>query len=1373
MEGVRLFHILKKTLGIILILAGQVLPGQESVAFRHINQRDGLSQNSVFAIAQDGSGFMWFGTRDGLNRYDGYRIIVYRHSENDPHSIISDDIRALYYDAYSQSLWACTAEGLSQYREATDDFLNYPAADGVAGALSGTAVRCVFRDSRHRLWVGTDGGLNRYVPEEDAFFSLPRKGKNAGGLSSYDVKALFEGQRNQLWVGTEDGLHLLVEEGQGTYSFEQVLNGAGGSLELPGQHIKAIVEDEGGNLWIGMHNSGVSYWDRQKGRLFNFQNEAGNLFSLSHNNVRSIALGPDGSLWVGTFVGLNKFLPEQNRFQRFLNEEADSYSLSSSSVRSVFFDKRGSLWVGTYYGGVEFLDKESNRFRNYQRQPRGNCISHNVVSSFLEDEKGNLWIGTEGGGLNYFNRRTNRFSHYMAEKGLVNSISGNNVKTLLKDGDKLWIGTFAQGLDLLDVRTSVFQNFRHDPGAANSLSDNNVYSLLKEEGVLWIATYGGGLNRLDLKSMTFEATRHGPTDSLSLCSNLTRVIFRDSRGHIWIGTEGGLDKVLAREGPELRFGHYLSEIAIYSMYESKDGTLWAGSYSNGLFTLDDNGEVLANYTEADGLPGHTIFGILEDDAGQIWLSTNNGLVKFDRRNQYFTDYNYSDGLRNLEYNFNAYNKTSKGEFLFGGTNGFTLFRPGEIKINTFVPPVVFTELESFNRPVKVNDGHGLLSKAINLTRSLTFKYNQANFSLSFAALDYFNPDNNRYAYMLEGLDIDWKYTQGKTEANYTIQRPGDYTFRLKGANSDGIWNSKERQLHIVVLPPPWRSWWAYLIYSLFIALAIFSVLRFIRLRHRLQLEQIEKEKQEELHQSKLRFFTNIAHEFRTPLTLILGPLEELTQKQEASGPVHRQLLSIQNNAQRLLNLVNQLLTFRKLEADHEQMQAAEGNVVRFVNEIFLSFQENARLRKIEYTFSSSRGRIIVWYDRDKLEKVVYNLLSNAFKFTPDGGAITVNITLDEGSAYIQVRDTGKGIPIELQEQVFKRFYEKEAVFRHSFKGTGIGLAVSRQLVEMHHGRITVRSEPGVGAAFEVKIPLGRKHLREEEIIQDFRDSEDITNYEPERASSLLNTYESGYLPLPEVPVSEAPADAPLLLIIEDNPEVQHYIQHIFQGIYRIITANDGKEGLARAIKEAPDLIISDVMMPKMDGITLCSQLKTHVHTSHIPVMLLTARTGLIFKIEGLETGADDYVTKPFSPEELRLRARNILQARQKMREKFSRLLNLEPKAVTITSADEEFLERAIQLVEQQMNNSDFSVGQFAYEMAVSRPLLFIKIKAITNFTPNNFIKNIRLKRAAQLLQQKKIGVAEVAYQVGFKDPRYFSKCFQKQFQKTPTEYMAE
>lgn len=1353
---------------LLFAFAGHALPAQEQLAFRHINKKNGLSQNSVFAIAQDGNGFMWFGTRDGLNKYDGYRIIAYRHSQTDPRSIVSDDIRALYYDEFANSLWACTPDGLSQYQEATDDFLNYTAAAERPVALSGRSVRCVLRDSKKRLWVGTDGGLNLCHSEENEFTAFRHDEAAPESLSSNDIKAIYEGREKQIWIGTEEGLNRLVEEEGKKLHFERVLNQAGTPLLLPDQHIKAILEDGKGNIWIGMHNGGVSCWDRENGKLFHYQNEAGNLHSLSHNNVRSIAIGPDSSLWVGTFVGLNKFLPEQNRFQRFLNEESDFYSLSSSSVRSLFFDKRGSLWVGTYYGGVEFLDKESNRFQNFQRQPQGNCISHNVVSSFLEEEDGNLWIGTEGGGLNYFNRKTGKFSHYTVDKAQPNGISGNNVKTLLKDGDKLWIGTFAQGLDLLDISQGTFRNFRHEPGKSNTLSDNNVYSLLKEGDKLWIATYGGGLNRLNLNTLAFEVFQHDANEAPSLCSNLARLIFKDSQNRIWVGTDNGLDLLMNN-----RFVHFLPGTAIYSMYESREGMLWVGSYSNGLYALDSDGKVQVNYTEADGLPGHTIFGILEDNTGKIWLSTNNSLAKLDRQRQSFTGYNYSDGLRNLEFNFNAYYKTRSGELLFGGTSGFTLFRPEDIQVNTFVPPVVFTELKTFNRPVKVNGADGLLSKEINLTEALTFPYNKANFSLSFAALDYFNPENNRYAYILEGLDADWKYTQGETEVTYTIQRPGDYTFHLKGANSDGIWNNTERLLRIEVLPPPWRTWWAYLIYGFLLAMSVFGIVRFIGLRHRLQLEQVAKEKQEELHQAKLRFFTNIAHEFRTPLTLILGPLEELTRKQEASGPVHRQLLSIQNNAQRLLNLVNQLLTFRKLEGEHEQMQVAEGNIVLFVKEIFLSFQENARLRNMEYSFSSSSGSIMAWYDRDKLEKVFYNLLSNAFKFTPDGGAIAMRITRNEDAICIQTSDTGRGIPAALHEQVFKRFYEKEVAFRHSFKGTGIGLAVSRQLVEMHHGQITVRSEQGSGATFEVKIPLGRKHFSEKEVIQGFRNSEDISFYQMQPVNSALEAPELTALPSQAAtePATSAPEDAPLLLIIEDNPEVQRYIQDIFKNIYRTITANDGEEGLKRAIKELPGLIISDVMMPKMDGITLCSKLKTNLRTSHIPVLLLTARTALIFKLEGLETGADDYVTKPFSPEELRLRARNILQARQRMREKFARILNLEPKEVTLTSADEEFLNRAIQLMEKQMGNPGFTVEQFAHEMAVSRPLLFIKIKAITNYTPNNFIKMIRLKRAAQLLGQKKLGVAEVAYKVGFKDPRYFSKCFQKEFEKTPTEYM--
>ncbi len=1004
---VRLLRNMKLGLSLISLWHISLMWAQNPTAFRHINKQNGLSQNSVFAIAQDGYGFMWFGTRDGLNKYDGYRMIVFRHQADNPQSIISDDIRALYYDKVDSVLWICTPEGLSKYLAQREEFVNYPNPDGPFFPKMG-AMRCVYRDSKNRLWAGSD---------------------------------------------------------------------------------------------------------------------------------------------------------------------------------------------------------------------------------------------------------------------------------------------------------------------------------------------------------------------------LTRVLFKDAAGQIWLGTDAGLEKIQRDATGKLRFTHFLPEIKVFSLKGSGKGTLLVGSYSNGLFELDKEGNLLGHYTESDGLPGHTIFGILEDNSGKIWLSTNNGLARFERTGRSFSTYNYSDGLSNLEFNFNAYAKTRKGEFLFGGTNGFTLFDPEEIKINTFVPPVVFTELKSFNQPVQVNDKKELLTKAINLTQNLTFRYNQANFTLSFAALDYFNPANNRYAYILEGLDKDWKYTQGKTEVSYTIQRPGKYTFRLKGANSDGIWNSQERQLLICVLPPPWLSWWAYMLYGLFAILVYLGVVRFVKLRHRFQLEKVEKEKQKELHQSKLRFFTNIAHEFRTPLTLIIGPLEELTRRQESSGRVQRQLLSIEANAHRLLRLVNQLLNFRKLEAEHEVMQVAEGNFVKFVKEIFLSFQENARLRQIEYTFSTVANEMNLWYDRDKMEKVCFNLLSNAFKFTPDCGKVAVSITQEEGAICLEVNDNGKGISSLMQEQIFKRFFEQETPFEHNFKNSGIGLAVSRQLVEMHHGSIHVQSEEGKGACFQVRIPKGKNHFKKNEIILGFKDSEDISNYTA-HAPTEITPQTPPIQPLEDV-ANTSREDQKRLLIVEDNQEVQNYIKQIFASEYQLISASNGEEGFKKAKESSPDLILSDVMMPRMDGISFCSKIKTSVETSHIPVILLTARTAFIYKLEGLETGADDYITKPFSPEELKLRVRNILQARTRMREKFTKTLKLEPKEVTPTSVDEIFLEKAIQLIENNMDNVDFSVEDFAYEMAVSRALLFTKIKSVTDLTPNNFIKTLRMKRAAQLLKHQKLGVAEVAYQVGFRDSRYFSKTFRKQFGKTPTEYMAE
>ncbi|MEO1449159.1 MAG: response regulator, partial [Bacteroidota bacterium] len=609
---------------------------------------------------------------------------------------------------------------------------------------------------------------------------------------------------------------------------------------------------------------------------------------------------------------------------------------------------------------------------------------------------------------------------------------------------------------------------------------------------------------------------------------------------------------------------------------------------------------------------------------------------------------------------------------------------------------------------------------------------------------------------------EWQQSQGATVVSYTLQRAGTYHFVIHGSNNDGLWNNQARTLEIVVLPPPWRSTWAYALYIVAIGLLIVGGWWFIRLRHRLQLEQIAKDQQEALHQAKLRFYTNVTHEFRTPLTLILGPVEELLQEVRTVGG-QRRLLSVQHHAQRLLHLVNQLLTFRKLETDHTALRAAPGNIVRFLEEVHLSFREHARLRQIGFHFDPAPLQITCWYDRDKLEKVFSNLLANAFKFTPKGGSIHMTVRIEGSTLKARITDSGPGISTGQEEQVFIRYFEENANARQMQEATGLGLALCRQLVELHYGKIRVVPESKQGACFEVSLPLGDAHLSSTERIENFHSSEAIQPYLQKAASEATSASFIGNLS----------DETPSILIVEDNSAVRDYISSIFAGQCKLITADNGQKGLNLARKHSPDLIISDVMMPEMDGLSLCRELKSGVETSHIPIILLTARTGQIFRVEGLETGADAYISKPFSPYELRLRVRNLLQARQRIRERFAQVVQVQPTELALTSADEDFLLRAMETVEKYIDNPDFVAEQFAREMAVSRALLFTKLKAITDQTPNNFVKTIRLKRAAQYLEQSDLGIAEIAYQVGFRDARYFRKCFHKQWNKSPSAYRQE
>lgn len=1339
----------------------------QTVSFQYLSKKEGLSQTSVFAIVQDDAGFMWFGTRDGLNKYDGYQFKIYRN-DTTHNSLVANDIRTLYADTLHHQLWVGTISGLSCYDPSSDKFHNYYHDEKDPSTLADNEIRDIYRDRQGRLWVGTSVGLNLLDEKTDAFQRFYFNKNASPLLGSNDIEVILEDAQGQLIFGTGSGLYYLSGN-ERDYTFKR--------LSLPPSvwpadiHIKSILEDEEGNLWLGALKDGVAYWNRKNNTLTVYRNEQKATNVLSNNKVRAMCLDNNGDLWVGTFDGLNVLKKGTDQFVHYKKAATGNDGLSDNSIRSLFIDQRGSLWVGAYYGGINHFDENYNRFTNFHYAPSGNSLAADVVSSFAEDPAGNLWIGTEGGGLNYYERNTGQFKQYQAGQG--NTLSGNNVKQLLLDNDQLWIGTFQAGLNLLDLKTETFTHYQHDPDVANSLAHDNVYGLNRRGDYLWILTYGGGLDVLDLKQGHFHNFHHDAQDANSLSSDLTRVFLETRDGQLWIGTERGVNKVsIGADGFPTHFEAFLTEEKIYALQEDSKQNVWIGTIGSGVYRLAPKSGKLDHFTVADGLPGNTIFGILEAANGELWISTNNGLSRYNPQQRTFTNYNFSNGLENLEYNFNAYYKTRAGELLFGGIDGFTLFDPEKILANEFIPPLVFTQLKKNNRAVVIGEDGSSLQRSINETKSITFKYNEANFTLSFAALDYFSPENNHYAYKLEGLDREWQYSVGKTEASYTIQREGTYIFRLRGGNSDGVWNPEERTLEIIVLPPPWRSWWAYLIYLALVSGLTFGLIRFVRLRHNLQLEQIAKQQQEELTEMKLRFFTNITHEFRTPLTLILGPLQDLLSREKHPEPVFQQLSLIERNAQRLLNLVNQVLNFRKLVTDHETMKIVHSDFVNFIGELFLPFQETAKLKNITYTFFAETPSILLWFDQDKLEKVFFNLLSNAFKFTPPGGKITLSVTETDEQVEVRVIDNGEGISPELEDQIFKRFYEKSSLTHSNIKSTGIGLAISKQMVELHHGKIFVKPTKDdnegktQGATFVVQLLKGRGHFKDTDMSTDYADPDETADYEPMLATPVA-------LPTPprqEGTPATPPAKAPLLLIVEDNPEVRSYIVQIFAEEYRLVTAENGLEGLAMARQHLPDLVISDVMMPEMDGITFCGKLKTDLEISHIPVILLTARTASLFKIEGLRIGADDYITKPFHPEELALRVRNTIQARQEARDKFARVLNLDPKEISITSADEHFLEAALQTVEQHMSNYDFNVIQFASELAVSRPLLFTKLKALTGQTPNNFVKTIRLKRAAQLLKTQKLNVSEVAYQVGFKDPKYFRKCFREQFDEVPSVF---
>ena len=1332
-------------------------PEFRRLVFNKLNTENGLSQNSVLAIVQDHAGYMWLGTSYGLNRFDGRNFKIYQHEPSAAGSLSGNYILSALSDS-KRTLWVGTSYGLNRYLPETDSFEYVLAGKpGEAGRLSSNTVNCVFEDSRGIVWVGTGRGLNQLTDRQHLKF----RHYFAPSLSGNDIRSIFEDSQQRLWVATTSGL-TCMEFGRNGIRFKVFTMSADGK-GLSDNFVTTIAEDKQHNIWIGTKHGGLNMLDNTTG-TFKHYKKGEDSNSLIHHNIRKIFADKSGKLWIATLEGLSILDPATRIFTTYQHEPENPTGLSQNSLYDIFQDASGSVWLGTYYNGVNIVYSHETPFKVYQAGKSKFSINHNVVSAVEKDKSGNLWIGTEGGGFNYLDVRTGAVRNFRSG---ATGMTSNLVKAIVQDKKgHLWIGTHLGGLNYYDPDRQTFSAFRNSPGNVQSLSSDNISAVFEDSrGRLWVGTDQKGVDLLDKQAGTFRHFNVGTKPPFGLSGNFVRNFYEDSRHNLWIGTNeglnvlrsdsGGIEWVRPREEPAGAglSGKRFPKI-INCVLEDARGAIWIGSYYGGLTRYDRASNTFINFTRKDGLPNDNVLGILDDERGNLWISTSNGLSRFDTGKRSFKNYTVADGLPGNEFIPNTHYKDASGEMFFGGVNGLVSFMPGAIETNDFAAPVVFTGLKLFNTPVRIGGPDELLQKDISLAREITFTHAQNIFTIDFALLNYIKPEKNTYAYRLEGFEKDWNYVK-TSSATYTNLPPGTYTFVVKGANNDGIWSKAPSRIAIHVLPPVWKTWWAYCLYVIAALAAVLFITRYFYMTALFKREH-------ELHQVKLNFFTNVSHEIRTHLTLIQGPVEGLMLARQHDEEVQANLSLVRKNASRLLRLVSELMDFRKAETNHLALHVTRNDLVPFLRGVFRDFSFISQHRNIESVFEYDAEDIPLYFDAGQMEKVIFNLLSNAYKFTHDGGKVSLKVSGHGDEVKIRIEDDGIGIAPQYLGKLFANFFQ---IYDHGKQNTGygIGLALSKSIVELHKGELTVEStveqQNRKGrTCFTITLRKGHAHFAPEQLETQVTVATDDGN--------LLA--EAGALPLPE-----PDGDKPVVLLVEDNEEVRAFVAGALGERYRIVQAENGEQGWATATECIPELIISDVMMAEMDGLALCTKLKADERTSHIPVILLTAKASLNHQLSGLETGADAYIPKPFSIQLLELNVRNLLASRKLMQQKYSRQITLQPQNVVIESVAEQFLARIVAITEELMDNPDFGVAMLAEKIGMSQSVLYKKLKAVTDLSVNDFLKSIRLKRAAQLLQQQKMTIYEVAYAVGYDDRKYFSREFKKQFGKTPTEYATE
>ena len=1355
------------------------------ISFRNLDMNSGLSHNSALCLMQDNNGFIWIGTRDGLNKFDGKNFTIYKHIFNDSTSLVNNQINCLY-ESSDHKIWVGTANGLNIYDAETDNFSSLNLINSNNQENSGYIVN-ILETTDKSIWVGTTQG----------FFVVRDHGKSVQHFfldsiyssNSNTVFKIFEDRNQNIWIGTRNGL-FRMDNNRFTRFYLDEKN------ERNTNHfiIRDIDMDHEGNFWISTENDGVYVIKIQDDSL-DIQNrltkENG---SLPSNTVRRLFIENAENIWVGTLEGLALFNSTDQTSRNISNSERDPRRLSGSSIRDINKDSEGGIWISTYAGGINYYHPQKFVFNHHLSSSEFNDkIDPNVLSVFLEDLNGNIWIGTEGSGLLLYD--TQKDSVIQLYNTSNSNISSNNIKSIaFGNKNQLWIATY-NGLNLLNLSSKKLENFFTNPSDKNSLNHNQVHALLFYNNKLWIGTNGGGVQVFNPDLKIFYTIPGTEQDNVN-------TFYLEAPDTIWVGSQSKIFAIKISQNKflqpdEILPNHQFTISNITFINEDTQKRKWIGTNGNGLYSLSNN--QLLWFNTNNGLPDNTVNALLEGNDKTLWITTNKGLSKIEVRAEETGNYEISsiiysveEGLQGLQFYPNSAFKSKSGRLFFGGINGFNTFDPQAVDITGRFPNIVLKELRLKYKPANHREANSPLKKSLNETEHLVLNFNQRDFSISFAGINFINPEKTVYRYMVAGLDEEWNYLENQSLINFTYFPVGDYEIRFQASTQSNKWDDKYRSIQLTVLPPWWQTWWAFLIY-IFLLVSLLLVFfnmsqKWARIKNQLAMEHFQREKESELHQLKLKFFTDVSHELRTPLTLILAPLENLIMQSELPNKLRNQLIQIQRSGYRMMQLVNQVLDLRKLETGHERLDVAKGNIIRFFKEISLAFKEIAISKNINFEFHPHKSELMFWYDRDKLEIILNNLLSNAFKFSIRNGKVllateevngselpenTDNLNKKYNYLKINVVNDGDAIDSVDLDQIYKRFYSKKSPQGIANPSVGVGLELTKRMVELHNGSISVSSvkhdkKGGSQTTFSVWLPIGKELYSSEEINFSFKNSEDPSLYTRDFLKN--ETIISAGDEMPEPEDSYKPDDLDKILIIEDNPEVRKFIKDLLFENYKVYEAENGDAGFNTAIEVSPDLIISDIMMPVMDGIELCRKIKTDARTSHIPVILLTARTAVTFKYEGLETGADDYITKPFSAQYLLLRIRNLIKQRNVLREHFKREAICDPGSITVTSIDEKLLKKAVDYITENISEPSVNVNTLSEYLGLSRVHFYRKIKALTNQTAVEFIRSVKLKRAATLLSQGKLSVKEVQNMVGFDDTDYFRKCFKEQYGVNPSEY---